>query len=124
MNFALTEHLTQLTLIFLVGFFAFCEFYMTKRRVWGIIERIEMPSLPFCDLGTRQLEVRLEDGRIIRAQASPCAFCLGRYCVGGEVGVTKLGNKYHVCVSLMPGRRKGSGCHTSGASDKERTCLS
>ena len=121
MSFAILE---KLTFLFLVGFFVFSEVYMARRRVWGIIERIGIPSLPFSDLSLKELDVRLDDGQKIRAQASPCAFCLGRYSVGDQVGVTKLGNKYHVCVLLVPGRGKGSGCHGSGVSEKGRTCFS
>ena len=121
MSFALVE---KLTFLFLVGFFVFSEVYMARRRVWGIIERIEMPSLPFSDLSLKELDVRLDDGQMIKAQASPCAFCLGRYSPGDQVGVTKLGNKYHVCTSLISAGRKGSGRYPSGAREKERACLS
>ncbi len=121
MSFDVVE---KLTFLFLAGFFVFSEVYLANRRVWGIITRIAMPSVPFSDLALRELEVRLADGQMIRAQASPCAFCLGRYSLGDQVGVTKLGKKYYVCALLVSGRRKGSGWYPSGAGKKERTCLS
>ena len=115
--------LEKLTFLFLSGFFVFSELYLAKRRVWGIVKRISTPSLPLFDLAPREFELVLPNGEVIKAQASPCALCLGHFSVGDNVGVTKLGIKYYLCPSLVSGPRKGSSILPAGACETERMCL-
>lgn len=116
------EVIETLTFLFLAGFFVFSELYLAKRRVWGIVKRIPTPSLPLSDLAPRELELVLPHGELIKAQASPCTFCLGHVSVGDTVGVAKLGIRYFLCPSLISGRRKGSCMVSAGAGERERTC--
>lgn len=52
----------------------------------------------FCQEGQTSVavQVRLEDGRVIQAKASPCFFCLERVRFGEVVGVTRFGNRWIV----------------------------
>jgi len=47
------------------------------------------------------IQVRLKDGRLIEAKASPCLFCLENLRAGDAVGVTRFGS--HWIVQRSPG---------------------
>ena len=115
--------LEKLTFLFLAGFFVFAELYLAKRKVWGIVKSISTPALPLSDLAPREFELALPTGEVVKAQASPCALCLGHFSVGDCVGVTKLGVKYYLCPSLVSRTRKGSSILPAGACETERMCL-
>lgn len=48
------------------------------------------------------VSVKLENGRVIRAKASPCFFCLEKVRPGEVVGITRFGN--HWIVQRSSGR--------------------
>jgi hypothetical protein len=69
----------------------------------GIV--IDDPSRSFfCQEGQTAVAVyvRLQDGQVIKAKASPCFFCLEKVRHGDAVGVTRFGN--HWIVQRSPGR--------------------
>ena len=66
---------------------------------------IDDPSRSFfCQEGQTSVAVyvRLEDGEVIKAKASPCFFCLEKVRPGDAVGITRFGN--HWIVQRSPGR--------------------
>ncbi|MFH1402695.1 MAG: hypothetical protein ABIH11_00315 [Candidatus Altiarchaeota archaeon] len=39
------------------------------------------------------VEVRLDDGEVVRAETSPCCVCMDRMDVGSRVGITEVGSR-------------------------------
>ena len=93
------------TFIALIIFFVAVEIYRAKCYLRGII--IEFcPSITGIDnLILSRLKIKLEDGKIIEAEASRCTMCMGRLTIGDEINVIKSNNRYIVNLPIM-GKKK------------------
>ena len=101
------------TLLFLLALFAAIELAASKRGLKGVV-------VGFSDGGAmttlveRRLDVRLSDGRVIRAFVSGCTACMARFKAGDPVLLLPSRRGYIVTVPWLDSR-----CPSAGATRQD-----
>ena len=90
------------TTLFLICFFAFVQIYCSVKSHRGHIKKVDANSIDPFDLLPRSVSVRLENGKVIQAQASACVLCMGRFNQGDRVQVFENEGKYTIGLPFLP----------------------
>ena len=97
------------TFIGLMIFFISVEIYRARHYIKGEVVSIYPSLLGIENSISGQMKVRLQDGREVDAEAFKCTLCLGDFCVGDEVYLTRAKGKYQINLPFRL-KRKTSVC--------------
>jgi len=99
------------TFLGLIIFFAFLEIYKYKFYVKGKVVGFHNSQLGLDSLIISYLDVRLENGTTVKAEAERCTMCMGQFTIGDEVRLIKSQNRYMVHLPLT--YRKKQACNVN-----------
>ena len=97
------------TFIALIIFFISVEIYRAHHYIKGEVVHVYPSLLGIENSLSGQMKVRLRDGREVDAEAFKCTMCLGDFCVGDEVYLTRANGKYQINLPFRL-KRKTSAC--------------
>ena len=100
------ELLGNATFFFLILFYLFSEVYQLRKAKEGTIEAFSETPYDFKGIAGAEAKVRLLNGEIVNAQASPCTLCLGRLKAGDKVNLVKIKDRYSIKLLFCPIKEK------------------
>ena len=101
--------ITFYTFAALILFFISAEIYRAKHYIKAVIIDIYSSPLGIQNALSTQMKVRLANGREVDAEAFMCTVCLGDFCVGDEVYLSRIKSKYQINLPFRL-KRKTSAC--------------
>ena len=88
--------ITFYTFVALILFFISAEIYRAKHYIKAVIIDIYSSPLGIQNALSTQMKVRLTNGSEVEAEAFMCTVCLGDFCIGDEVFLSRIKGKYQI----------------------------
>ena len=84
------------TFVALVIFFVAIEIYRSKFVIKGVIVEFSHTDPGIDEFILARMQVRLQNGQVVQAEASHCTVCMGNLAVGDEVSLSRKDDRYIV----------------------------